>query len=156
LARMGKGWTFQTLIDDKMAVTAHCHHAPCNHSQKLDLVKLSDRFGREAPAMADDLIPKLKCAKCGSKRVGLIYTPDTSPNAYGKAKDGDDRSGPALASGGGQQIPGLAGGLRRRCRLTAIYAPANIAGTQPNGRRTQPKGGVAHKRAANGAENIVP
>jgi hypothetical protein len=38
--------------------------------------------------MADDLIPKLKCAKCGGKKVGLIYTPDTIPNAYGKAKDG--------------------------------------------------------------------
>lgn len=35
--------------------------------------------------MADDLIPKLKCAKFGGKRVGLIYTPDTSQSAYGKA-----------------------------------------------------------------------
>jgi len=35
--------------------------------------------------MADDLIPKLTCAKCGSKKVGLIYTPDTSPDAYRKA-----------------------------------------------------------------------
>jgi hypothetical protein len=48
----------------------------------LDPVKLRDRFGPDAPAMADDLIPKLKCAKCGGKRVGLIYTPDTRPNAY--------------------------------------------------------------------------
>jgi hypothetical protein len=38
--------------------------------------------------VSDDLIPKLKCAKFGSKKVGLIYTPDTTPNAYGKAKDG--------------------------------------------------------------------
>ncbi len=55
-----------------MAVTARCH----------------DRFGPDTPAMADDLIPKLKCARCGGKKVGLIYTPDSSPNAYGKAKDG--------------------------------------------------------------------
>ena len=88
IGRMAKGWTFQSLIDAKMQVTACCHHAPCNHHQVLDLVKLRDRFGPHAPAMADDLIPKLKCAKCGSKRVGLIYTPDTTPNAYGKAKDG--------------------------------------------------------------------
>jgi hypothetical protein len=54
----------------------------------LDLVKLRDRFGPDAPAMADNLIRKLKCAKCGGKRVSLIYTPDTSPNAYGKAKGG--------------------------------------------------------------------
>lgn len=36
--------------------------------------------------MADDIIPKLKCAKCGGRKVGTIYTPDTTPNAYGKAK----------------------------------------------------------------------
>lgn len=83
----GKGWTFQSLIDEKMTVTAHCHHAPCNHSQKLDLVKLRDRFGPDAPAMADDLTPKLKCAKCDGKRVGLIYTPDITPNAYRKATE---------------------------------------------------------------------
>ena len=85
---MGKGWTFQSLIDAKMQVTAHCHNSPCNHNQKLDLAKLRDRFGPDALAMADDLIPKLKCAKCGSKKVGLIYTPDSRPNAYGRAKDG--------------------------------------------------------------------
>jgi hypothetical protein len=36
--------------------------------------------------MADDLTPKLKCAKCGGKNVGLIYTPDSTPNACGKGK----------------------------------------------------------------------
>lgn len=82
---MGKGWTFQTLIDEKMTVTAHCHPSPCNHHRVLDLGKLRDRFGPDAPAMADDLIPKLKCDKCGSKKVGLIYTPDTSPTGYGRA-----------------------------------------------------------------------
>lgn len=83
---MGNGWTFQSLIDAKMTVMAHCHYAPCNHSQALDLVKLRDRFGPDAPAMADDLIPKLKCSRCGGVDAGLIYTPDTTPNAYGKAK----------------------------------------------------------------------
>ncbi|MCP9234225.1 hypothetical protein NMG46_29210 [Mesorhizobium sp. LMG 17147] len=47
------------------------------------LAKLKAKLGPDAPAMADDLIPKLKCAKCGGKRVGMIYTPDTSPSAYG-------------------------------------------------------------------------
>ena len=85
---MANGWTFQSLIDARMTVMAHCHHGPCNHNQVLDLVKLRDRFGPDAPAMADDLIPKLRCAKCGGKKVGLIYTPDTTSNAYGKAKGG--------------------------------------------------------------------
>jgi hypothetical protein len=29
---MAKGWTFHSLIDAKMAVTAHCHHFCCNNS----------------------------------------------------------------------------------------------------------------------------
>ncbi|MER8373922.1 hypothetical protein [Mesorhizobium sp. M1406] len=57
---MAKGWTFQSLIDSKMIVSAHCHYAPCYHSHVLDLVKLRDRFGPDAPAMADDLIPEAK------------------------------------------------------------------------------------------------
>jgi hypothetical protein len=61
---------------------------PCNHSQVLDLVKLRVRFGPDAPAMEWNLKPKLKCAVHGGRKVGLIYTPDTSPNAYGKAKAG--------------------------------------------------------------------
>lgn len=41
--------------------------------------------------MTDDLMPKLKCAKCGGKHLGLIYAPDTSRqglNSYIGAKDG--------------------------------------------------------------------
>ena len=47
----GKDWTFQSLIDGKMTVTAYCHNSACYHSQKLDLAKLRDRFGPDAPAM---------------------------------------------------------------------------------------------------------
>jgi len=79
---MAKGWTWQTLIDGKMTVTAFCHHAPCNHSQVLDLEALAARFGPDAPAMEWDIRPKLKCKKCGGTRVGLIYTPDATP--YGR------------------------------------------------------------------------
>lgn len=68
-----------------MTVTAHCRNSACHHNQALDLAKHRDRFGPDAPAMADDLTPKLKYAKCGGKKVALIFTPDTKPNAYGKA-----------------------------------------------------------------------
>ncbi|UVC18939.1 hypothetical protein IHQ72_11405 [Mesorhizobium onobrychidis] len=85
---MAKGWTFQSLIDEQMAVTAHCQTAPCHHRQVLDLVKLRDRFGPDAPAMEWDFKSKLKCSRCGGNKVGLIYTPDTSPTGYGKAKGG--------------------------------------------------------------------
>jgi hypothetical protein len=30
---------------------------------------MSSSFGSDVPAMAEDLIPKLKCAVCGSKKV---------------------------------------------------------------------------------------
>lgn len=75
---IGKHWTWQTLIDGRMTLTAHCHRSACNHSQKLDLVKLRDKYGPDAPAMRDDILPKLKCARCGGTDVGLTYTPDTS------------------------------------------------------------------------------
>ena len=70
---MGKGWTFQSLIDARMTVMEHCHHGPCNHTQALDLVKLRGRFGPDAPAMAGDLISELRCAKCDGKKVRLIW-----------------------------------------------------------------------------------
>lgn len=88
---MAGGWTLQSLIDDGMKVHAYCHVYRCHHNQKLDLEKLRDRFGPDAPAMSDDLVPKLRCAKCGGKKVGLIYSPGgktTYTNPYLKAKGG--------------------------------------------------------------------
>ncbi|MER8745998.1 hypothetical protein NKH54_23360 [Mesorhizobium sp. M1004] len=85
---MAKGWTFQSLIDHKMTVTvtAYCHTPACHHKRVLDLAKLRDGFGPDAPAMEWDIRPKLRCKKCNGNDVGLIYTPDTSPTGYGKAK----------------------------------------------------------------------
>jgi hypothetical protein len=91
---VSKGWTVQSLIEGRMMLHAHCHNSRCNHSQRLDLMKLRDKLGPDAPAMADDLIPKLRCAKCGGKEVGLIYAPDPHQNtgmgvsSYRKAKGG--------------------------------------------------------------------
>ncbi|RJT28638.1 hypothetical protein D3227_33905 [Mesorhizobium waimense] len=66
---LSKGWTFQSLIDAKMAVTAFCHHAPCNHSQPLDLVKLRD-FGRRP--VRDSLWGLARCRMpLSSDLVGL-------------------------------------------------------------------------------------
>ena len=85
---MAKGWTFQTLIDGKMTVTAHCNNPACRRKQVLDLAQFRDRFGPDAPAMEWDIRPKLRCKKCNGNDVGLIYIPDSSPTGYGKAKDG--------------------------------------------------------------------
>jgi hypothetical protein len=71
---MGKGWTYQSLIDGRMTVTAHCE--VCNHHKVLPLEALCDRFGPDAPAMEWDIRPILRCQNCGSKNVGTIYAPD--------------------------------------------------------------------------------
>jgi hypothetical protein len=73
---MGKGWTYQSLIDGRMTVTAFCQNSACHHNQRLDLEALRDRFGPDAPAMEWDIRPKLRCQKCKGKEVGLIYAPD--------------------------------------------------------------------------------
>lgn len=83
-------WTVQKLIDDEMTVTAYCHRSSCNHYARIDLDVLKARLGPDAEAMADDLIPKLRCKACGGKKLGLIYTPPSDPahyrNRYAKAK----------------------------------------------------------------------
>lgn len=88
-------WTVQTLIDADMTVAAHCHRISCHHTQMLDLEKLKERFGPDMPAMHDDLVPRLRCAKCGGKEVGLTLSPrsnekrrqkDVRANLYEKAK----------------------------------------------------------------------
>lgn len=76
-------WTFQALIDARHGVTAFCNDVACVHSQELDLPALAARFGADAPAMASDLKPKLRCAKCGSRDVSLIYSPSRGGNWTG-------------------------------------------------------------------------
>ena len=70
------GWTVQGLIEGKMRITAYCQNARCAHYKTLDLAAIRDRLGPDTPAMHDDLAPKMRCVKCGGKKVGLIYSPD--------------------------------------------------------------------------------
>jgi hypothetical protein len=87
---MGAGWTFGSLIAEGMRVTAFCQNSRCNHNQQLDLKALSARFGPDTPAMHDDLVPRLKCTKCGGRQIGLTYTPSVRPTGspYLREKDG--------------------------------------------------------------------
>lgn len=72
---IGKGWTIQALIDGDMSVTAYCHNSACHHYGKLDLLKMREKLGPDAPAMEGDIRDKIRCSKCGGKRLGLIYSP---------------------------------------------------------------------------------
>lgn len=69
-------WTIQSLIDEKMKLTAHC--SSCNNTQDLDLEALKTKLGPDTPAMEWDLRPKLRCSRCRSKKVTLVYAPDSN------------------------------------------------------------------------------
>lgn len=72
------GWTFQSLIDADMTIHAYCHRSSCGHGKQLDLEALRSRLGPDAAAMHDDLVPRLRCERCGGKDVGLIYSPKSN------------------------------------------------------------------------------
>ncbi len=71
---MGKQ-TIQSMIDEGYKLHAYCHNPRCQHNQKLDLEKLKERLGPDHGTMHDDLVPKMRCSKCGGKKVGLIVSP---------------------------------------------------------------------------------
>ncbi|WP_426213676.1 hypothetical protein [Mesorhizobium abyssinicae] len=64
IGRMAKGWTFQSLIDAKVALLSQ---------PEADLAQLRDRYGPDSPAMANDLIPKLKCRSAEAQMWGCLY-----------------------------------------------------------------------------------
>lgn len=75
------GRTIQDVIDSGDTIEAWCHRPSCRHHQALDFLKLRDKLGPDHGAMHDDLVPKLKCSKCGCKQVGLIVQPKGTSKA---------------------------------------------------------------------------
>ena len=71
---MGK--TIQDSIDRGETIRAYCHVHLCHHNAVVDMLALRDRLGPDHGAMHDDLTPKLRCTKCGGRKVGLICTPN--------------------------------------------------------------------------------
>ena len=51
----------------------------CWHHRELDLPALADRLGSDHGALHADLVPKLRCAECGSKRIALTITSSNVP-----------------------------------------------------------------------------
>lgn len=68
---MGVHDTLGQLIDSETDLTAYCYAMGCRHYRELDLKALARKLGRNHGAMHNDLVPKLGCSKCGSRRVGL-------------------------------------------------------------------------------------
>jgi ribosomal protein L37E len=62
-------------IERRETIEAHCKERRCGHAAKLDLPKLAEKLGRDHGTLHKDLVPHLKCGKCGSKNIGLTLTP---------------------------------------------------------------------------------
>jgi hypothetical protein len=60
------------LIDDEMTVTAYCHAPLCNHHARLDLPALRGKLGPDAPAMHNDLVPKLCKRRSGAEFIAVL------------------------------------------------------------------------------------
>lgn len=74
------------MIANRYELSAHCEATRdgvgCHHTATIDLDKLADRLGPDHGTLAADLVGKLRCSKCGSKRVGIIIHP---PNRSDRA-----------------------------------------------------------------------
>lgn len=83
--------TIQDMIDVGDTIVAYCHNARCNHRAAVDLCLIREKLGPDHGALHEDLVPKLRCSRCGGKRIGMIVTPAAKgpdSNAYRKAKIG--------------------------------------------------------------------
>lgn len=69
LARMRTNATIAGMIEGQYSVTVFCKD--CDHRADLDLEALSTRLGPEHGALADTLLPKLRCSACGGRRLGM-------------------------------------------------------------------------------------
>lgn len=74
--------TIGKLMDGSYKLGAHCAAPGCNHHGWLDLEVLAQRLGRGHGSMHVDLVPYLRCSKCGSKNVSLTLHPPTQ-SMYG-------------------------------------------------------------------------
>lgn len=57
-------------LDEGDKISVYCDD--CRWSTTLDLEMLAGKLGRDHSALAQDLRPKLKCSRCGSKNMSFI------------------------------------------------------------------------------------
>lgn len=70
------------LIDDGYGMYVYCEARGCFHNKELDLRALADKFGRDTN-MKQSILPKMRCTKCGSKKVSVrLIAPGTSAAGY--------------------------------------------------------------------------
>lgn len=67
--------TLQAMIDHDMQLWAFCHAHACFNRHRFDLNELRARIGPEASTMAHDLVPRLRCSRCGGKNASITCIP---------------------------------------------------------------------------------
>ena len=72
--------TIGALIDGDYQLAAYCDDQDCRHWTWLDLEALAEKLGRDQSTLHWDLTPKLRCSKCGGKKITLSLSPPTQPS----------------------------------------------------------------------------
>ncbi len=70
--------TIRGRIDGDYEIWAYCEGRLCTHGKRLDLKAVGEKLGFDHSTMHADLSPKLKCSKCGSKKVSIRIMPFAS------------------------------------------------------------------------------
>lgn len=68
--------TIQDLIDTNHKLWSHCES--CGRHHLWDLNVLGRKLGFDHSYLHPDIVPKLKCGKCGSKGISITISPPTS------------------------------------------------------------------------------
>ena len=69
-------------------LTAYCNG--CHHSKRFDIDALIEKLGPDHGALYKDLAHKLRCSKCGAKKVQLL---SSHINAYRVTGGGNNWGG---------------------------------------------------------------
>jgi hypothetical protein len=79
--RMTRLQTIGDLIDSRHGLYIYCEASRgglrCGHYVEADLESIAGRLGRDHSWLAADLVPRLRCSKCGSKDVSIRLSPPT-------------------------------------------------------------------------------
>lgn len=83
--------TIQAFIDSGDRLIPWCHRSACNHHAPLDMIALRDKLGPDHGSLHDDIVPKLRCARCGGKKIGLTRMPKGNNGRLPGSTNGNDR-----------------------------------------------------------------
>jgi hypothetical protein len=69
-------YTIDGMIAAGTQLYACCDRSGCSNFVRMDLDALKAKLGGAHSIMSADLTPKLRCSKCGSRKVSIRLIPD--------------------------------------------------------------------------------